>query len=180
MEENNTLALREQEVRKHPDNAHAMLALGKEYLSAERYDDAARTLRRYLALPTALWKEERCKCMQQLAECYTRLGNRAEAERWHLRSCAEAPQNPSPWTNAARFYAETEAWEMVAALSARAVSMLGQTEKEQDISLPYALLSLAFYSTGRKGDAEAILGKACALFPQNIQLQESLHRLLQT
>ncbi|MGN0634949.1 MAG: tetratricopeptide repeat protein [Acutalibacteraceae bacterium] len=177
MEENSTLALRERDVRKHPDNTHAILALGREYLSAARYDDAARTLRRYLALPTALWKEERCKCMQQLAECYTRLGNRPEAERWHLRACAEAPQNPSPWTNAAQFYAEAEVWDMVAALSARAVSI---TEKEQDAALPYALLSLACYSTGRKGDAEAVLGKACALFPQDTQLQESLRRLLQT
>ena len=58
--------------------------------------------------------------------------------------------------------------------------LTAQANYDIDISLPYALLSLAFYSTGRKGDAEAILGKACALFPQNIQLQESLRRLLQT
>ena len=177
MEENSTLALREQEVRKHPDNAHAMLALGKEYLSAERYDDAARTLRRYLALPTALWKEERCHCMERLAVCYTRLGNRTEAERWHLRSCAEAPQNPSPWTNAARFYAEAEAWEMVAALASRAVHILEQTENEQGETLPYALLCLAYCATARQDKASAVLRRACTRYPNHADLQNGVQIL---
>lgn len=172
MEENSTLSLREQDVRKHPDNAHAMFALGREYLSAGRHEDAARTLRRYLALPSALWKEERCACMRMLAVCYTRLGNHSEAERWHLRACAEAPQSPSPWTQAAQFFTDAEAWDMAAAFAQRAVSLIPQAENEQDATVPYALLMLAYCRTGRRTDAEAVLCRACALFPQDARLRQ--------
>ena len=158
-------------------NACAMLAQGKKYLADKRYDDAARTLRRYLALPTALWKDDRCACMRALADCYARVGNRAEAERWHLRSCAESPQTVSAWTNAARFYADECAWDMVCTFALRAVTQLERANSAQDSTLPYALLALGLCRNGRTDEARAMLRRACTRHPENAELQKSLRLL---
>ena len=85
-------------------DADALIRRARLYLRAEQYADAVYWLRRYLASPDCVWADERCEAMLALAQCSLLLHSRAEAERWILRACAETPDRPEPWQEAAAFY----------------------------------------------------------------------------
>ena len=82
----------------------ALLRRAMACMRADACADAVYYLRRYLASPGTVWADERCAAMLALAHCHLRTHNRAEAERWHLRACAEAPDLALPWQEAAAFY----------------------------------------------------------------------------
>jgi Tfp pilus assembly protein PilF len=86
------------------DHADTLLRRARLCMRAGEYADAAYWLRRYLAAPDCVWADERCDAMLALARCHMRMQNRAEAERWILRACAEAADRPEPWREAAAFY----------------------------------------------------------------------------
>lgn len=68
------------------------------------YTEAVFTLRRFLHDVHSVWPDTRCDAMLLLAQCCLHKDNRAEAERWLLRACAELPRSPKPWAQAAAFY----------------------------------------------------------------------------
>ena len=74
-------------------------------LRAGEYTEAIYTLRRYLSAADSVWPDARCEAMLLLARCHICENNPAEAERWLLRACAEAPLLPQPWLALADFYA---------------------------------------------------------------------------
>ncbi len=88
-------------------SADALFRRAKLCIRAAQYADAVYWLRRYLALPDCVWADERCEAMLALATCHMRTENRAEAERWILRACAEAPDRSQAWREAAAFYEPT-------------------------------------------------------------------------
>lgn len=85
-------------------DADKYIRRAKTCMRAAQYADAVYYLRRYLASPGCVWADERCEAMLALAHCHLRTENRAEAERWMLRACAETPDRPEPWREAAAFY----------------------------------------------------------------------------
>ena len=85
-------------------DADALLRRAKLCMRAGQVADAVYSLRRYLASPDCVWADERCEAMLALARCHLQTDNRAEAERWILRACAEAPDCPEAWREAAAFY----------------------------------------------------------------------------
>ena len=87
---------------------------------AERYAEAAALFRRYLSLPDAVWRQERCQAMLCLAGCCHAAGNDRETERWLLRACAESPDWAAPWDCAADHYRETGRPDAAAVCAARA------------------------------------------------------------
>ena len=90
----------------------------------ERYADAEKLYRRYLAQPDALWHRERADAMLCLAGCRYASGSLTDAERWLLRACAEMPDRPAPWDCLAAFYSETDRPEPAAGCAARAKAAL--------------------------------------------------------
>ena len=82
----------------------ALLRHAKLCMREKQYADAVYYLRRFLASPDCVWADERCAGMLALAHCHLQTQNRAEAERWLLRACAETPDCPEPWREAAAFY----------------------------------------------------------------------------
>ena len=116
--------------------------------------------------------------MRYLARCYVASGNREEAERWILRACGEGAHLREPWLDAARFYYNSADWDAVAAFTLRALSIEDRaenyiTDAASFGSLPYDLLSLAYYYTGRTADAKEAIEKACALSPKDERLQNN-------
>lgn len=102
--------------------AGELLRRARDCMRADAYADAVYYLRRYLALPDSVWADERCEAMLALAHCHVQTRNRAEAERWILRACAEAPELPLPWREAAAFYERVSA-QTAALCSARAAHL---------------------------------------------------------
>ena len=60
--------------------------LGREYFYAGRHTDAIKELTRHLTLKRSLGPWEFAASMRMIAYCHDKMGNRAEAEKWFLRS----------------------------------------------------------------------------------------------
>ena len=172
------LPLLELAVRENPQDARDAHYLGREYLFAGRYDEAISMLRRYLSLPSAVWDAERSASMRYIARCYAQKGDDAEAERWLLRACAEAPRLRGTWMELARSAYEKEDWHAVIFAAERALIIPENdgsyiSDAADYAARPHDLLSLAYYHTGDKKSALSHVDNALAYEPDNDRLRRN-------
>lgn len=85
------LPLLELGVKESPENTRMAYYLGREYMYHEKWQACIDTLTHYLAMPNALWKEERAASMRWIAVSYRNLGNRQQCYRWCARAIEEMP-----------------------------------------------------------------------------------------
>lgn len=91
------LNLLELSVEEDPEDDRNMHYLGREYLFRGRWEDSIRILKRHLAMPQAVWRDERAASMRFLARACLELDRQNEALEWYLRAAAEAPYLREPW-----------------------------------------------------------------------------------
>ena len=180
------LPLLEQSVLEDPDDDRNMHYLGREYYFHSMWDEAIITLKRHLLLPKATWRDERCASMRYIARCYAAKGDMGEAKRWLIRAVAEAPHLREPYLELAERMYEERNWDAVAALCRDALEITERPrtyicEAEAWGSMPWDLLSLGLYYTGRPSEAVDAAKTAQKLSPKdgriarNIEImQESL------
>ena len=163
------LPLLELSVAEDPEDDRNLHYLGREYLYYGRWDDCIRTLTRHLALPSAVWRDERAASMRYIARAHARKGERDEARDWYLRAAAEAPHLREPWTDLAMLLYEDKEWDGVLYATACALKIRERPrtyicEAEAWGSLPHDLRCQAYYHTGRLPQAleEARLALAAA------------------
>ena len=163
------LPLLELSVAEDPEDDRNLHYLGREYLFHRRWDDCIRTLERHLALPKAVWKDERAASMRYLARAFAQKGERREALGWHLRAAAEAPHLREPWVDLAMLLYEDQEWDGVLYATACALKIRERPrtyicEAEAWGGLPHDLRCQAYYHTGRLPQAleEARLALAAA------------------
>ena len=173
------LPLLELSVQEAPEDDRNTHYLGREYLFYGRYDDCIRTLTRHLSMPTARWADERCASMRYIARAYRAKGNRKEAEAWYWRAMAEAPHLREPFVEAAFLAYERKDWEAAVYLTGKALAIEERprtyiTESDAWGALPWDLMALGLYHTGRLPEAMQAAEKACALAPEDPRLKENL------
>ena len=163
------LPLLELSAAEDPEDDRNLHYLGREYLYYGRWDDCIRTLTRHLALPSAVWRDERAASMRYIARAHARKGERDEARDWYLRAAAEAPHLREPWTDLAMLLYEDQEWDGVLYATACALKIRERPrtyicEAEAWGSLPHDLRCQAYYHTGRLPQAleEARLALAAA------------------
>lgn len=163
------LPLLELSVAEDPEDDRNLHYLGREYLYYGLWDDCIRTLTRHLALPSAVWWDERAASMRYIARAHARKGERDEARDWYLRAAAEAPHLREPWTDLAMLLYEDQEWDGVLYATACALKIRERPrtyicEAEAWGSLPHDLRCQAYYHTGRLPQAleEARLALAAA------------------
>ena len=172
------LPLLELSVREAPEDDRNTHYLGREYLYYGRWDDCIRTLKRHLALPSAVWPDERCASMRFIARACVQKGERAEARRWLWRAVGEAPHLREPWLELAWQLYEAEEWDGVVYLCRAALAI---RERPQTYicegwawgSLPWDLLSIGLYRTGRREEALEAVRRALELEPDNGRLRRN-------
>lgn len=172
------LPLLELSVREDPNDDRNMHYLGREYMFARRFPEAIETLKKHLAMPTAVWKDERCASMRYIAACYRALGFTEEAHRWYLRACAEADHLREPWMDLALICYDEQNWSAVIALTSEALKIKEQPETyicdaRYRRGLPYDLLSLAYYHVGDKKRALEAVDRALAFSPGDERLKKN-------
>ena len=172
------LELLELSVREAPEDDRNTHYLGREYLYRGRWDDCIRTLRRHLAMKSAVWADERCASMRYLARAYAAKGDDAQAECWCCRAAAEAPHLREPYMDWAWLLYRRQDWEGVLFLTGRALKIQARprtyiTESSAWGSLPWDLRSLALHHLDRPDDALAALDRAIALSPRDGRLREN-------
>ena len=166
------LPLLEMSVLEDPEDDRNMHYLGREYYFHGRWQDAITTLRRHLLMPKAVWQDERCASMRYISRCCIKLGKTDEAKRWLWRALAEAPHLREPYLELASLLYEERAWEGVVYLTREALKITERPrtyvcEADSWGSLPWDLLSLGLYYTGRYQEAYTAVLKAAEISPSN-------------
>ena len=173
------LPLLELSVAEAPEDDRNTHYLGREYLFYGRWDDCIRTLERHLSLPTAVWADERCASMRFLARAWRQKGRPEQARWWLWRAIGEAPHLREPYLELARLLYEEAEWDGVVYLCRQALAITDRPqtyicEAEAWGSLPWDLLSLGLYHTGRRGEALEAARQALALAPEDGRIRDNV------
>ena len=173
------LPLLELSVAEDPEDDRNMHYLGREYYFHGRWEDAVITLKRHLTLPRAVWPDERCASMRYMARCLVQLGRRGEALAWLYRAVAEAPHLREPYLEAAKLLYQSEDWDGVCFFTREALKITERVrtyinDSEYWGPLPYDLLSLGLYYTGRYAEAVEAAEKATELAPGDERIAKNL------
>lgn len=173
------LPLLELGCREEPNDDRNCHYLGREYMYYHMFDKAIAELNRHLSLPNARWDAERAASMRYIARCYQQQGNFAEAEKWALRSCAEAPQSREPWIELGRayyyannFHGSYHAMKTAIAIKDRPMSYI--CEPDAWGSLPFDIAAIAAEHLGMFAEAVELGKRALEFEPTNERLLKNL------
>ena len=178
------LPLLELAVEEDPTNDRNTHYLGREYYFHGRWAESEAMLKRHLALPTAIWADERCASMRLLAKDCLAQGREEEAEAWLFRAVGEAPHLREPWMDLALLAYQREDWLGVLWCTGRALAIQERpksymTEPAAWGEGPWDLASLAYYHLGQRDQAIHAVRTALTFAPQDPRLLENL-RLMET
>lgn len=172
------LPLLELSAAEEPDNDRNMHYLGREYFFAGLWDKCIATLTRHLEMPQAEWADERCASMRYIGRAYAEKGDFLQAELWTMRAVCEAPYLREPYIDAARVMYAQKNWDGVVFFITEAlkINYRPDTYLYDPVSwgsLPYDLLSVAYYYTGRYYEALEASDKAVGLNKDDPRLVEN-------
>ena len=176
------LPLLELSVEEDPSDDRNLHYLGREYMYRGRWDDCIRTLERHLAMPSAIWADERAASMRYIARTWAMKGKRQRARDWYLRAIAEAPHLREPYTDLALLLYEDGQWDGVLYFTDCALAITQRPtsyvcEEKPWGSLPYDLRSVARYHLGLVEQAYQDAVAAQALDPQDQRIQGNVRLL---
>ena len=145
------LPLLELAVKEDPNNDRNTHYLGREYMFKRRWNECIDTLIKHLALPTALWKDERCASMRFIARSYKNLNRFEESKMWLNKAINEAPYLRDPYVEMALLCYQLKEWDNVINYCNQALEI--KTHAKSYINEPfswdytiYDLLSIAYYN----------------------------------
>lgn len=173
------LPLLELSVKEEPNNDRNMHYLGREYFFHKKYKEAIETLNKHLALPTAVWKEERSSSYRYIAQSYWKLGEMDNAEKNFKLSILETPASREPYYQLGVFYYSCKRF-------LDAIVVLKSMENISNRQLNYIsnpecwdwhiedLLSLCYYELGDNLQAFLNSRTAVAKSPNNARLKDNL------
>lgn len=172
------LPILELSVAECPEDDRNMHYLGREYMFRKRWDDAIKTLKRHLMLPTATWKAERAASMRFIAKGFLAKGDAARAEAYLWRAVNEdAGQREAALELAELMHLEKDwpalvrACEACLAVKERRMSYL--TKAEAWGSRPYDLYAIGLWYTGERALAIRANEEAIRLDPANERLRKN-------
>lgn len=172
------LPLLELSAAENPGNSQIIFWLGREYMYYNRHDECIRTLENYLALPSALWEEERSAAMRYIADSYRKKGDESNALRWLYQAIAECSYVREPWVALAKYGYEKEDWPLTfwAVEKGLAIKQKTNSYLTESISWGYLLDDLGAISCYRLEMYDRALNyaeKACKLKPEDERLQRN-------
>jgi glycosyltransferase involved in cell wall biosynthesis len=106
------LPLLELSAQENPKDAQTIFWLGREYVFHQKYSEGIFTLKQYLALPNALWEEERSAAKRYIAKAYIAMNQKEEAKLWLYRAVAECQYVREPWMELAELGYLMEDWPL--------------------------------------------------------------------
>ena len=146
---------------------------------AGMYDEAIQTLKKHVQMPTSQWPAERAASMRYIARCCKALGRLDEAELWYTRAAAEAPQFREAYIGLQRLTYEQHRWRecvyygrMAVSVSVRDLSYI--TEAEAWGSLPWDILSIAYWNLSEPDQALLCARTALSVDPSNERIANNI------
>lgn len=173
------LPLLELAVAEDPRDDRNMHYLGREYYFKGMWDKGISTLSRHLAMPTALWDDERGASMRYIAKCYMQKGATELARVWLYRAIAQTPSTREPYIDMASLLLDQKDYDGVVFMCLEALKI---TDKRESYitdaacwgALPYDLLSLGYYYTHRYAKALDAVTVAYTLSPNDERIKGNL------
>lgn len=172
------LPLLELSVAEDPEDDRNMHYLGREYMFYRKWDQCIETLTLHLALPKAVWKDERCASMRYIARSYREKGELQNARSWLYRAIAEAPYLREPYVELATLEYSQENWPAVYHMVEAALTITEQAAtyinepSSWDHTL-YDLGALACYWLGMTDKAYQMIERACEKAPDDERLRRN-------
>lgn len=173
------LDLLELAVKENPHNDRSTHYLGREYMFRGRWQEAINMLKKHISMPEAKWDLERCASMRFIGDCYCKLSQPAEAEKYYLRACAEGYRTREPWYDLERFYYGRQDWGGVVYAGEKATAISEKDgsyicEQEAWSALPFDMLSIGYYMTGRRAKALTAARSALCADPDNERIANNI------
>ena len=174
------LPLLELAVKEDENNDRNMHYLGREYFFHGQYENAIKTLKKHLSMPSSTWKDERSSSMRYIAKCYELLSDFEQAEYFYKLSIIETPNLRESYYELACFYFNQKNFlDCLVMLE----SMLNIKYRELNyISSPYAwgenpyvLLGICYYNLKEKQKAITSAINGLKLFPNSKDLLYNLN-----
>ena len=173
------LPLLEVAVSEEPEDDRNMHYLGREYMYYGMWDKSIETLKKHIAMPNALWADERCASMRYIAHCYIQKGDIVEAKNWLYRAIAEAPYLREPYMDMVNLLYAVQDWDGIVYMCKCALGVTDKTESYiTEASAwgaePYDFLSLGYFYTERYGLALEAVRNAARLAPNDGRILNNL------
>lgn len=172
------LPLLELAVKENPHSVRNIHYLGREYYFAGEWDKGIETLKKYLSLKDATWKEERSFAMRYIACCYKGKGDFDKAKLWLLKAISESPKMREPYVEMARIAYLEEDWNMILVMTNLALGIKENSTNHHNEEFawnetPYDLASLAYYHIGDYEKSLEYVLEALRLSPNDKRLKEN-------
>lgn len=173
------LDLLELAVKENPHNDRNTHYLGREYMFRGRWQEAINMLKKHISMPEARWDLERCASMRFIGDCYCKLSQPTEAEKYYLSACAEGYRTREPWYDLERFYYGRQDWGGVVYAGEKATTISEKDgsyicEQEAWSALPFDMLSIGYYMTGRRAKALTAARSALCADPCNERIANNI------
>jgi len=169
------LPLLELAVKEDPWDDRNAYYYGRELFFNQKYLEAFKQLKKYLALPSATWKAERSAAMRYMAKC---VGGE-QREKWLKLAVEEAPGRREPLVDLALFYFDNYRWKdclnhakKAARISEKPLEYL--CEDFAWSSIPYDLVAVSSYNLKDYKQALLFGKKALKIEPDNKRLKENM------
>lgn len=169
------LPLLELAVQEDPWDDRNAYYYARELFFNQKYIQAFKEFKRYLALPTATWKAERSAALRYMAKC---LGGE-DREKYLLLGVKEAPKRREPLVDLALFYFDNNNWKDCLRYAKQATKIADKPleylcEEFAWGSIPYDLVAVSSYHLRYYKEALLFGKKAVKLSPNNERLLENL------
>jgi tetratricopeptide (TPR) repeat protein len=161
-------------VTEDPYNDRNSFYYGRELYFYGHYEEAAKELKRHLALPTARWAPERAASMRFIAKCVP-----SESELWLRSAINEAPGRREPFVDLAKIYYERQDWQNCLKAAEDAIAIQEKPleylcEAEAWGHAPHDYAAIAAYNLGQFSKALGYAQKAVKINPKEERLQKNL------
>jgi len=115
------LDLLELSVKEDPRCPRNAFYYARELSFHQHWQQSIDACKKYLAMPEAIWENERCYAYRVMGRCYAELGNFVEAEKSFHSAASEAPNTREPWCELAALMYRQNRWEESFAYAIRAL-----------------------------------------------------------
>jgi glycosyltransferase involved in cell wall biosynthesis len=154
----------------------------RELTFYSRWQEAINALNKYLAMPEAIWPNERCYAMRLLGKAHEELGMIYEGLKWYRLACAEAPNTREPWCELATATYRLNMWPesygaAVSALNIKDREFVYTCDPSVWTEKPYDYASIAAWRLGLKEQAIEFCKKALEFNPTDTRLLTNLSQM---
>lgn len=166
-------------IEENPTEPRNAFYYARELSFHSMWREAIEQAQRYLALPRALWPNERCYAMRVIGRSCQELGEWICALKWLRDAASEAPDTREPWHDLALCCYRTSRWPecLGAALSCLAITnreKLYTVDPQVWGAAPHDLASIAAWNLGLYPLALEHARKAVELDPNDLRLRQNL------